>query len=46
MAVLTYHNDNLRTGLNPMGALPTPGNFNATGFSKLCFYPADGKVDA
>ena len=45
-AVLTYHNDNLRTGRNPAETILKPGNVNAGTFGKLFVINADGKVDA
>src|ERR1700736_4850257 len=44
--VLTYHNDNLRTGQNPFETILTPANVKSTTFSKLLTLPVDGKVDA
>ena len=45
-SVLTYHNDNLRDGLNTLEKVLTPANVNATQFGKIGFYAVDGKVDA
>ena len=44
--VLTYHNDNARTGQNQKETLLTPANVNASNFGKLFVIPVDGKVDA
>ena len=44
--VLTYHNDNGRTGQNLNEEILTPANVNATHFGKLWVLPADGLVDA
>lgn len=44
--VLTYRNDNMRTGQNLSETLLTPRNVNAAMFGKLFVLPADGKVDA
>ncbi len=46
MDVLTYHNDNLRTGLNPSETILTPANVNQYSFGKLFSYPVDGQVFA
>jgi outer membrane protein assembly factor BamB len=45
-AVLTYHNDNARTGQNLNETILTPGNVKPSGFGKLFVIPTDGKVDA
>src|ERR1051325_10867863 len=44
--VLTYHNDNARTGQNLNETVLNPGNVNVNTFSKLFFLSADGRVDA
>jgi hypothetical protein len=44
--VLTYHNDNLRTGRNSSETLLTLKNVNANTFGKLFEISADGLVDA
>lgn len=44
--VVTYHNDNARTGQNLNESILTPANVNSTTFGKLNFFPVDGKVDA
>jgi Bacterial Ig-like domain (group 3) len=44
--VLTYHNDNLRSGQNLGERRLTPANVNATSFGKLFTLSVDGKVDA
>jgi plastocyanin len=44
--VLTYHNDNARTGLNPQEVILTPANVNVSHFRLLFNIPVDGKVDA
>ncbi len=44
--VLTYHNDNARTGLNPDEILLNPGNVNPNTFGLLFNLSVDGKVDA
>jgi hypothetical protein len=43
--VLTYHNDNSRSGQNLTETILTPANVNATQFGLLRVLPADGKVD-
>ena len=43
--VLTYHNDNARTGQNLQEATLTHGNVNASQFGLLRVLAADGKVD-
>src|SRR5262245_36411439 len=44
--VLTYHNDNARTGQNLNETVLNTSNVNVTTFGKLFVLPADGKVDA
>src|SRR5437870_2002393 len=44
--VLTYHNDNARTGQNVTEVILTPGNVSSTNFGKLGFLSVDGLVDA
>jgi hypothetical protein len=43
--VLTYHNDNSRSGQNLKETILTPGNVNAARFGLLHVLPADGLVD-
>lgn len=43
-SVVTYHNDALRTGLNPNETLLAPSNVNSTSFGKLFTQNVDGQV--
>ncbi len=45
-SVLTWHNDNSRTGQNLQETMLTPSNVNAASFQKLFTIQVDGKVDA
>jgi len=44
--VLTYHNDNMRTGRNSRETSLTLKNVNSNTFGKLFVIPTDGLVDA
>jgi len=44
--VITYHNNNARTGVNPKETILTPSNVNSAQFGKLFSVAVDGKVDA
>lgn len=44
--VLTWHNDNARTGLNPAETILTPANVKSATFGQLFQVKVDGKVDA
>ena len=44
--VVTFHNDNARTGQNLSETLLTPASVNATTFGRTGLFTLDGKVDA
>jgi hypothetical protein len=44
--VITWHNDNIRSGLTTDEAILTPQNVNSTTFGLLANVTVDGKVDA
>ncbi|HLJ51601.1 MAG TPA: hypothetical protein VKU01_36595 [Bryobacteraceae bacterium] len=44
--VLTWHNDNARTGQNLNETILTPATVDSSTFGKLFVIPVDGKVDA
>ena len=43
--VVTYHNDDGRTGQNLKEVILAPSNVNSSSFGKLNFFSTDGKVD-
>ena len=45
-SVLTWHNDNARTGQNLQETILTPANVNSSTFGQLAVLNVDGKVDA
>jgi hypothetical protein len=46
VSVLTYHNDNARTGQNLNETILTPSNVNSSNFGKIGFLSVTGLVDA
>ncbi|MGH9715256.1 MAG: pyrrolo-quinoline quinone [Candidatus Acidiferrales bacterium] len=46
VSVLTYHNNNFRTGLNPNETILTPANVNPKQFGKIGTLSVSGLVDA
>ena len=44
--ILTFHNDNMRSGLNPHETELRPANVNVSTFGKLFSYPVDGYLYA
>ncbi len=44
--VLTFHNNNLRTGTNKSETILTPSNVNVTSFGKKYTYSVDGRIYA
>ena len=43
-SVLTYHNDNLRSGANTLETVLTPANVNVKTFGKLYTFPVDSLI--
>src|SRR5579864_7929839 len=46
VSVVTWHNDNARTGQNLAETILTPSTVNSTNFGKKCSYSVDGQVYA
>lgn len=46
VSVLTWHNDNMRTGQNLSETILTPSTVNSTNFGKKCSFRVDGQVYA
>ena len=44
--VVTYHNDNARTGQNLSDTTLTPASVHAASFGRIGFFSVDGKVDS
>lgn len=44
VSVLTYHNDDVRDGVNTNETTLTPANVNFSQFGKLYSYPVDGQI--